>query len=493
MKHITYLAEKEITESFQEDVWKIRLKTKEIRKIIKIDSFLNLRLLFLYDNQITKIKRLDNLVNLQLIDLSKNQITKIEGLDLLVNLKDLNLSYNQITKIERLDNLVNLQNIYLSENKITKIEGLNNLVNLQRIYLSENQITKIERLNFFANLHNLFFCKNTITKIEGLDTLVNLKNLVLSDNKIKKIEGMDNLINLRQLYLSSNQITKIEGVFLIVNLKVLYLYNNLINKIEGLDQLSNLQLLNLSINKITKIEGLNLLVKLDVLLVYENKIIEINDPSEITSCINLTNLYYDVNIIVHPIITRFINSNKLKNNKLNIFNDSQNVHDNTINRNIIESVNRLLKDIPLTDVDQTELSIDPILTEQTKRLLLEYMNHQEYHSLLLLSFAELFGIVWQVIKKHPNSSTIKEVLNQEMNDSICKCFTGRMYRLVNVLNGFDERVIINISDSDAIANVIIMLQKKYTNILELKEAIHKELIECGYEDAVIKKWIDFVE
>ena len=40
MKHITYLTEKEITESFQEDVWKIRLKTKEIRKIIKIDSFL---------------------------------------------------------------------------------------------------------------------------------------------------------------------------------------------------------------------------------------------------------------------------------------------------------------------------------------------------------------------------------------------------------------------------------------------------------------------
>ena len=68
-----------------------------------------------------------------------------------------------------------------------------------------------------------------------------------------------------------------------------------------------------------------------------------------------------------------------------------------------------------------------------------------------------------------------------------------MNRLVNVLNGFDERVVIKISDSDAIANVIIMLQKQYTNITELKEAVHKELIVRGYEETVIKEWIDFIE
>ena len=33
-----------------------------------------------------------------------------------------------------------------------------------------------------------------------------------------------------------------------------------------------------------------------------------------------------------------------------------------------------------------------------------------------------------------------------------------MNRLVNVLNGFDERVIIKIADSDTIENVIIMLK-----------------------------------
>ena len=149
--------------------------------------------------------------------------------------------------------------------------------------------------------------------------------------------------------------------------------------------------------------------------------------------------------------------------------------------------------MPLIDVDKSELLNDPILTHQTKQLLLEYMSHSEEDSLLLLTFSELFSIVWQIIQKHPNASTIKKILNQEMNDSICKCFTGRMNRLVNVLNGFDERVVIKIADSDAIANVIIMLQKKYTNIMELKEAVHKELIGRGYEDAFIKDWIDFIE
>ena len=178
---------------------------------------------------------------------------------------------------------------------------------------------------------------------------------------------------------------------------------------------------------------------------------------------------------------------------MHIFNNSQNVHYNSINRNIVESVNRLLKDVPLNEDDQTEVLNDHILTEKTKRLILEYISYPEKHSLLLLSFEELFVIVWQVIEKHPYSSTIKEVLNEEMNDSICECFTGRMNRLVNVLNGFDERVIIKISDSDAISNVIIMLKNKYNNVLELKKAVHKELIERGYVETVIKDWIDFIE
>ena len=40
--------------------------------------------------------------------------------------------------------------------------------------------------------------------------------------------------------------------------------------------------------------------------------------------------------------------------------------------------------------------------------------------------------------------------------AFCKCFTGRMSRLVYVLNGFDDRIQINISKNQEIGNMIIV-------------------------------------
>ena len=47
-----------------------------------------------------------------------------------------------------------------------------------------------------------------------------------------------------------------------------------------------------------------------------------------------------------------------------------------------------------------------------------------------------------------------------MNDSVCKCFTGRMSRLINCLNGFDDLVEIKISDKEQIGNIIVTIRNK---------------------------------
>ena len=39
-----------------------------------------------------------------------------------------------------------------------------------------------------------------------------------------------------------------------------------------------------------------------------------------------------------------------------------------------------------------------------------------------------------------NSNEIFNIMNIEMNDALCKCFTGRISRLVNC---FDDNIIIN--------------------------------------------------
>ena len=43
-------------------------------------------------------------------------------------------------------------------------------------------------------------------------------------------------------------------------------------------------------------------------------------------------------------------------------------------------------------------------------------------------------------------------MNIEITDALCKCFTERISRLVNCLNGFDDNIKINISDNEQTYN-----------------------------------------
>ena len=83
-----------------------------------------------------------------------------------------------------------------------------------------------------------------------------------------------------------------------------------------------------------------------------------------------------------------------------------------------------------------------------------------------------------------------------MKDAECKCFTGRISRLVNSLNGFDKEVIINISDSEQISQIVILIKEqlgtKYT-IEKHKELVKKELLERGFGSDKIDIWIDSIE
>jgi hypothetical protein len=92
---------------------------------------------------------------------------------------------------------------------------------------------------------------------------------------------------------------------------------------------------------------------------------------------------------------------------------------------------------------------------------------------------------------------IYKILEQEMNDTICKCFTGRMSRLINCLNGFDDHIVIHISNNEQIGNIIILIKNKlleennYT-IEKHKEIVMKELYDRGYDKNVIDEWLEYI-
>ena len=136
---------------------------------------------------------------------------------------------------------------------------------------------------------------------------------------------------------------------------------------------------------------------------------------------------------------------------------------------------------------------NPILTQKTKEALIEYSNCTEVHSIMGITFEELLKAVLIEIDTLENKDEIFEILNQEMADSICKCFTGRLSRLINCLNGFSDKVSIQISTNEEISNIIIVLQNKIKDTYELKKAIEMEMTERGYDEATINEWVLYVE
>jgi hypothetical protein len=67
------------------------------------------------------------------------------------------------------------------------------------------------------------------------------------------------------------------------------------------------------------------------------------------------------------------------------------------------------------------------------------------------------------------SDEIKKILDWEIQD--------RLSRLVNTLNGFDQRILVRISDEQEISNVIISVKNKTDNVKEQQKIIIKELTE----------------
>merc|ERR1712137_323874 len=115
---------------------------------------------------------------------------------------------------------------------------------------------------------------------------------------------------------------------------------------------------------------------------------------------------------------------------------------------------------------------DEILTEDCKQALLEYSADNNVHSELGLTFGEALRYVFSRIQSNPNADGIKGVLNQEMADSLCKCFTGRITRLIDCLNGLDSLVEFNLLSENEMINMIC--QQVYESLEEQEENKDKE-------------------
>ena len=221
-------------------------------------------------------------------------------------------------------------------------------------------------------------------------------------------------------------------------------------------------------------------------------------PIEILQNRNLNRFDYIGNQIeyIPPNVKRFLNRLHYRQD---VYNDKQSVHNHQIQESIRNSINKIISVKPKIRNKKmlSQIMNDDILTNKTKELLLEYYNQTDVHSVLYITFGELLLHVWDRIIKSSHSNEIKQIMNTEMNDALCVCFTGRISRLVNVLNGFDPDVVIHIASNEQIGNIIILTKRKLDdngeyNTEKHREIVRTELIERGYDETIINEWLGYL-
>ena len=193
---------------------------------------------------------------------------------------------------------------------------------------------------------------------------------------------------------------------------------------------------------------------------------------------------------ISPQVERFLNRIRT-NTKSSVYDDQQNVHNSTIQKTILKSLISLLSD-KLQEFDLiTEIINDNVLSKKTKSLILQYCESDDVHSEYNTTYSELMKYVWNRIRISSLKSEICELLNIEIIESYCKCFTGRFNRTINVLTTFFDDIQIQISDNDRITAVVLNIKKKYSNNYEKQiEECKKILFEAGYTLGKIQPWLD---
>lgn len=411
----------------------------------------------------------------ELITELKCQHKELTELIYLPNLESLDCSFNHIKQLPPYPRLTSLcaihgelieigdypmlTHLYVQNNKITKI---GHCPNLKYINCKHNMLTEIGE---YPILETLYCSMNSIKRLSECSMLANLE---CNFNQLEFINFYPNLISLQCQY---NYLKEINTYPLLVSL-------------------------NCSNNQITRIADQPLIVRVDCS--HNNLTILPN----IMSWNTLRNFEYRGNEIeyIPPNVVRFLNQLKYKRNGLTVYDDSQNVHNHNIQDSIRKSIHNVISIKPTISYDDMmeEILANSYLTEEAKKIIFDFSENTDVISEVNITYGELLHSVWSIIRQHQDFKSICEIINMEMLDSVCKCFTGRISRLINCLNGFDSRVFIQMSETDQISNVVLLIQqnlevnKDYT-VEKHRYLVQKELLERGFDQDTISIWTDSIE
>lgn len=151
------------------------------------------------------------------------------------------------------------------------------------------------------------------------------------------------------------------------------------------------------------------------------------------------------------------------------YDNAQNVHLSSVQENMRYAIEKLFT-ISVSSL-MSFASIVKLLKETynlSKKTLkfFERLDEEDmYHSGYNISYKRLFEQVFAIINDSSSKEDLINIFIEEVEEtSDYTCLTGKMTRLVNVLNGFVLDINVGISKNEELANSIIVLRNRYAKI-----------------------------
>ena len=345
-----------------------------------------------------------------------------------------------------------------SDCKLTELDSIKQYVQLEQLNLRNNLLTSLTDLNFCTKITRLVVSNNRLDSLRGLNLCINLTGLDCSDNMLTTLTGLENCFQLRELNCRNNRLTSIEVL-------------------EGQTSLTGLVC---SGNMITSLESITTMPNLVILRCHDNDFRV--RSMEVRRVLDRFGIPYDRNRFVERI-----------RRTETVYTDDQNVHDTHVQKSVSVSIQSLLKDpVPQFSFDFIKNSE---LSGRVKRKLIKYCTDTTKHSGHHITYCQLLVYVWARIHKSEHRDELLKILAEQVRESKGKCFTGRFNRLLSVLVGFYDDIIIEISDTSRISAIILTIRKQ---IVPYDAETHrmmaeKQLLAVGYTEDDIESWLEAIE
>lgn len=449
---------------------------------------------------------LANFPNVTEFDCSNTQLAHLRGIERLTKLKVLRMPENYVRTVSALAGM-NLLELYCNGNMIHSLTGLESSVDLQILHCQNNVIPSFVPIKDCVNLQVLCCQGNRYVSIRDLANCVNLvelnwsscmgneqfpvfpllTKLVCMNSRLSSLTLL-NCPNLVYLNCRGNNLTDLEGIDKLRQLQTLICSSNNIASLDGISECTQLEVLDCQNNMITSIEPVLSLANLRIFGCMKNRLAA--DDLTISKLEHLPNFYHGL----APISKGIDGGYSSYSTSIYSWHTPNNRH---VQYTVYESIGRLQLD-PEPCMTMPELLADIKGAGVSTRIcgiLAERCNTTKpIQTTKPITYAELLAYVWNRIKASEHNEELVKIFSEQVSDSAGVCMGGACARLVSVLAGFDDDIVIGISESDRIIAIIESIRKKrqdYSSVI-LAAEVNVCLQEIGYSKEEAEPWVTAV-